>query len=67
MIAEVSDSHKPYDAIIVHSLSRFFRDQISLCTYERKLRKHGVILVSITQMTSDDMGGGDDAQGNCDV
>ncbi|MDD2540634.1 MAG: recombinase family protein, partial [Desulfuromonadaceae bacterium] len=40
-----------------HSLSRFFRDQISLCNYERKLRKNGVSLLSITQLTADDQSG----------
>jgi|GEM_PF-2057944 len=57
MIGESCDSHKPCDAIVVHSLSRFFRDQISLCNYERKLRKNGVALLSITQLTADDQSG----------
>ncbi|BCS52651.1 recombinase family protein [Geobacter sp. SVR] len=57
MIGEACDSHRPYDAIIVHSLSRFFRDQISLCSYERKLRKNAVVLISITQLTADDHSG----------
>jgi len=57
MIGEACDSHKPCDAIVVHSLSRFFRDQISLCNYERKLRKNGVALISISQLTADDQSG----------
>lgn len=57
MISEACNSHKPCDAVVVHSLSRFFRDQISLCSYERKLRKNGVALLSITQLTADDQSG----------
>ena len=40
MIADACSPQKPFDVILVHSLSRFFRDQIELCSYERKLRKH---------------------------
>ena len=36
---------------------RFFRDGISFGLYERKLQKHGVKVVSITQQTSDDSSG----------
>ena len=57
MIAEACGLHKPFDAVIVHSLSRFFRDQINLCNYERKLRKNEVNLLSITQLTADDHSG----------
>lgn len=57
MIAEACGPGKPCDEIVVHSLSRFFRDQISLCNYERKLRKNGVALRSITQLTADDQSG----------
>lgn len=42
------------DLIIVHSYSRFFRDSFGLEFYVRKLAKHGVRLVSITQEFSDD-------------
>ncbi len=54
MIADATTKPAPYDAIIVHSLSRFFRDAIELGLYERTLKKSGVRLVSITQPTSDD-------------
>ncbi len=47
----------PFDTIVVHSLSRFFRDGITFGLYERKLQKHGVQVVSITQQTSDDASG----------
>ncbi|MGC2457944.1 MAG: recombinase family protein [Gallionellaceae bacterium] len=46
-----------FEAIIIHSLSRFFRDGIEFGVYERKLAKNKVKVVSITQPTSDDAGG----------
>lgn len=57
MIAESCTSPPPYAAIIVHSLSRFFRDMIEFGLYERRLKKHGVIVLSMTQQTSDDPAG----------
>jgi site-specific DNA recombinase len=47
----------PYEKVVVHSLSRFFRDSVEFGWYERKLEKHGVKVVSITQPTSDDTAG----------
>ncbi len=35
----------PFDIIIVHSFSRFFRDQFELEFYVRRLAKNGVRLV----------------------
>ena len=46
-----------FDAIIVHSHSRFFRDGIEAGVHERKLKRNGVRLFSITQPTSDDASG----------
>ncbi|PVM92150.1 recombinase family protein [Caulobacter radicis] len=43
-----------FDFIIVHSFSRFFRDQFQFEFYLRKLAKNGVRLVSITQELGDD-------------
>ncbi|MBV9529086.1 recombinase family protein [Sphingomonas sp.] len=43
-----------FDTIIVHSFSRFFRDQFQLEFYVRRLAKSGVRLVSITQDLGDD-------------
>lgn len=57
MIAEACAISPPYEAIIVHSLSRFFRDSIEFGLYERQLKKAGVQLISITQQTSDDPAG----------
>ncbi|WP_089217273.1 recombinase family protein [Sphingopyxis indica] len=43
-----------FDVIVVHSFSRFFRDQFQLEFYVRRLAKNGVRLVSITQDLGDD-------------
>ena len=43
-----------FDVILVHSYSRFFRDQLQLEFYVRRLAKHGVRLVSIIQELGDD-------------
>src|SRR5271170_760323 len=39
----------PFDVVLVHSQSRFFRDVAGYATYKRRLQKHGVLLVSMTQ------------------
>lgn len=57
MIADAKLSPAPYEAVIVHSLSRFFRDAISFGLYERELTKRGVKVVSITQQTTHDPSG----------
>jgi DNA invertase Pin-like site-specific DNA recombinase len=57
MIGEACTSPPPFDAIIVHSLSRFFRDMLEFGLYERRLKKNDVILLSMTQQTSDDPAG----------
>ncbi len=54
MIALATDKSKPFDAIVIHSLSRFFRDVVQFGVYERKLAKHQIKVISITQQTSDD-------------
>src|SRR5438105_10361062 len=57
MIADSTLTPPPFEAVVVHSLSRFFRDSIAFGLYERKLAKHSVKIVSITQQTSDDPSG----------
>ena len=57
MIAEACITPSPFDAIVVHSLSRFFRDALEFGLYERNLKRCGVRVVSITQQTSDDPSG----------
>lgn len=44
----------PFDIVVVHSFSRFFRDHCELEFYVRKLAKNGVRLVFITQEVGDD-------------
>ena len=54
MIERATDDDRPYDVILVHSYSRFFRDAFGLEMYVRKLAKVGVRLVSITQELGED-------------
>jgi site-specific DNA recombinase len=49
MIETATARERPYDLIIVHSFSRFFRDQFEFERYRRKLSKAKVGLISITQ------------------
>lgn len=54
MIERATDGDRPFDVILVHSYSRFFRDAFGLELYIRRLAKAGVRLVSITQELGDD-------------
>ena len=54
MIERACDGENAFDTIVVHSFSRFFRDAFGLEFYLRKLAKHGVKLISITQELGDD-------------
>lgn len=53
MIDGATSPTKPYDIILVHSMSRFFRDQLQSELYVRRLRRVGVEVVSITQPFED--------------
>lgn len=57
MISDALMKPPAFECIIIHSLSRFFRDGIEFGLYERKLAKNKVKVISITQPTSDDAGG----------
>lgn len=57
MIDEASLRPSPFDVVVVHSFSRFFRDAFLAENYRRRLEKNGVNLVSITQELSDDPNG----------
>lgn len=48
MIEAGTSKPAPFDVVVVHSFSRFFRDHFELEFYVRKLAKNGVRLVSIT-------------------
>lgn len=54
MMEMASWTPAPFDLIIVHSYSRFFRDQFELEANIRALAKNGIKLISITQMIGDD-------------
>lgn len=57
MIQDALMKPASFEIIVIHSLSRFFRDGIEFGVYERKLARNKVKVVSITQPTSDDAGG----------
>jgi site-specific DNA recombinase len=54
MIDAATTKPPAFEVIVVHSFSRFFRDQFQLEFYVRQLAKNGVRLVSITQELGDD-------------
>jgi site-specific DNA recombinase len=54
MIDAATTKPPAFDMILVHSFSRFFRDQFQLEFYVRRLAKNGVRLISITQELGDD-------------
>lgn len=49
MIDVACTDPSPFDVVLVHSQSRFFRDTAGYVVYKRRLEKHGVSLVSMTQ------------------
>jgi site-specific DNA recombinase len=57
MIYKATRSDRPFNFVVVHSLSRFSRDALHSELYVRKLRKVGVELVSITQAVTQDASG----------
>jgi site-specific DNA recombinase len=57
MMADATSLERPFDAVVVFSLSRFFRDSFGLATYEKQLRRAKVKLISITQQTGEDEAG----------
>jgi site-specific DNA recombinase len=54
MIERACDGEHAFDLIVVHSYSRFFREAFEQEFYLRKLSKHGVKVVSITQPVGDE-------------
>ena len=54
MIEAGTSKPAPFDVIVVHSFSRFFRDHFELEFYVRKLAKNGIKLISMTQEFGDD-------------
>jgi len=54
LIEAASEQPAPFDIVLVHSFSRFFRDHFELEFHIRKLARNGVKLISITQEVGDD-------------
>jgi site-specific DNA recombinase len=54
MIDRACAPNRPYDAIVFYAFNRFFRNVAEMELTIRKLRKHGVEVVSVTQPTGDD-------------
>src|SRR6516162_8301282 len=54
MIERACDGDQAFEYIVVHSYSRFFREAFEQEFYVRKLAKHGVRVVSITQPVGDE-------------
>ena len=54
MLDEATSPNRRFDIICVHAFSRFYRNGAEMELTIRKLRKHGVEVVSVTQPTGDD-------------
>ena len=54
MIEDALSIEHPYDAIVIHSLSRFYRDNVKRELYRRELNKASVQVLSLTQPLPDD-------------
>ena len=57
MIACALQKPAPFQVILIHSFSRFFRDGIEFGVYERKLARNGIKVISVTQPTGEDSAG----------
>ncbi len=54
MIAQATSAERPFDIIVIHSLSRLFRNALDFMKYKEMLKRHRVMIVSITQSFGDD-------------
>ena len=54
MMERACDPDRPFSKIVFYSFNRFFRNGADMELAIRKLRKHGVEVVSVTQPTGDD-------------
>ena len=57
MMDDAARPDRPFEAVLVHSFSRFFRDSFQFEMHRRSLEKNGVALISITQTVSQDPSG----------
>lgn len=55
MVERGCDGSNAFDVVVVHSFSRFFRDAFGLEFYVRKLAKHNIKLMSMTQELGADL------------
>lgn len=58
MLAEAKKKPRSFEFIVVHSFSRFYRDQPRSELERRELKRNGVQVRSLTQEIEDDGGGG---------
>ncbi|CCQ72455.1 Putative site-specific recombinase and resolvase superfamily protein [Magnetospira sp. QH-2] len=54
MIDDATSPDQPFDVVLVHSYSRFFRDAYQFEFFRRRLEKASVSVVSISQQLGDD-------------
>ena len=54
MIESALAPDKPFDAIVVHTSSRFYRDNVLRALITRKLERGGIKVISLTQPLPDD-------------
>lgn len=57
MMADATSPDHPFDAVVVFTLSRFFRDTIAFGIHELQLKRARVKLISISQPTAEDEAG----------
>lgn len=57
MMADATSHEHPFDAVVVFTLSRFFRDTIAFGMHEIQLKHAKVKLISISQPTGEDEAG----------
>jgi site-specific DNA recombinase len=54
LISAATDDTRPFEVIVVHSLSRMFRNALDYMQYRQRLKRAGVRIISITQDFGDD-------------
>ena len=54
MLSDARSQPRPFDIIVVHSFSRFARDNLAYAIAKRNLNKAGITVQSITQPLADD-------------
>jgi site-specific DNA recombinase len=57
MIGEACSQGRPFDVIVIHSLSRFTRNETDFHLYKHKLKKKDIRIHSVTQNLAEDANG----------